>query len=55
MGSAVKQPPIWCGSKCGPVPHEDSIMYRISIVYLSYMYRVYIVTISGIMAENAGY
>ena len=34
---------------------EDSIIYRISIVYLSYMYRVCIVTISGIMAEKAGY
>lgn len=34
--------------------YEDSIIYRISIVYLSYMYRVCIVIISGIMAANAG-
>ena len=27
-------------------------MYRVSIEYLSYMYRVCIVTISGIMAEK---
>ena len=27
-------------------------MYRISIVYVSYMYRVSIVTISGIMAAK---
>ena len=30
-------------------------MYRVSIVYVSCIYRVCIVTISGIMAANAGY
>ena len=34
---------------------EDSIIYRIYIVYVSCIYRVSIVTISGIMAANAGY